>query len=462
MDGLEFILPLTVGAIVLAVQFAIRSSSASTWKHTAESLGLRFTPAGIMSGPRMEGHLAGFDVKAEVVRGGGRGTNNDHTRVVVDGAGRIPIDIALASETFWSGLDVMGQEIEIGDKPFDDLVRVRGVESTVLAVLSEEARALVAQYIREDKGIVKDGDVSCTRAGHERDGNKLEARVVRMVRVAEAMSIREREIPERLAQNVEQDPSAGVRHRNLDYLTRFFRRSPAAERACEKALTDASPRVRLLAGRTIGGRGMTTLEALVQDPDVPRDVAAKAFEILAERLPRADLEKRTLEVLRSPNDALVIHALAVTEKERFLSARPRVMGLLEGRRPPVIAAAARTMGIMEDPRTTTRLVGLLDHEDDAVKIAACEGLGRGGSIDAVETLLEHSKGLFKNATLKNAARAAIEAIQGRVGGADGGRLSVVEEKDAGALSVAAGEAGSVAVVEGARAEGGVSIADEET
>ncbi len=461
MDGLEFILPIAVGAIVLTVQFAIRSSSASTWRHTAESLGLVFEPAGFTTGPSMSGHLEGFDVKVEVVRGGGRGTNNDHTRVIVNGGGRVPMEVALANETFWSGLDVMGQEIEIGDKPFDDLVRVRGVESFVLAALSAESRDVVSEYIRVDKGVVKDGDVTCSRAGHERDGNKLEARVRRMVRVADALSIREREVPDRMANNVERDPSSGVRYRNLDYLARFFRRNAATERACEAALGDKSPRVRLLAGVTIGGRGMTTLEELVADPQVPRDVAASAFDVLAQRLPRADLEKRTLEVLRSPNDALVISALDVTAKERFASARPRVMGLLAGRRPPVVAAAARALGVVDDPRTTALLVPLLDHEDDDVKIAACASLGRVGSIDAVEPLLDHAKGLFKNAALKSAARGAIDAIQSRAGGADGGRLSVVEAEDAGALSVAAGEAGSVAVVSGDAQRGGVSIADEE-
>ncbi|MEQ9498836.1 MAG: HEAT repeat domain-containing protein [Deltaproteobacteria bacterium] len=460
MGGLEILVPIMAGAVVLVLQAMWRSRSDDTWRAAASSLGLTFEASSLTGGPKITGHLDHYAVTVEVKRGGG-GSNNNFTIVTVDGGTRIPNDIALASETFWSGLDVLGQEIVVGEKEFDDLVRVRGVESTLLAVLTGEARVAVAELVRVDRGVVKDGHVTSSRPGHERDGNKIEARVRRMVRIARLMSIREQEIPERLAQNVQEDPSSGVRHRNLDYLRRFFWRHAKTMPAAEAALTDKSHRVRLLAGRICGGRGIDALQGLVDDPTSPRDVAAEAFGLLAERLPRADLEPRTLEVLRSPNDPLVIQALLTVRRERLIAARARVTGLLEGRRTAVVAAAARAMGIMDDTRTTRVLLPLLDHDEDEVKIAACAALGEAGTIDAVETLMDHAKGLFKNAQLKSAARAAIEAIQGRVGGAegaDGGRLSVIDPeqegllsvvatKDPGALSVAGGEAGEVAIVD---------------
>jgi len=78
----------------------------------------------------------------------------------------------------------------------------------------------------------------------------------------------------------------------------------------------------------------------------------------------------------------------------------------------------------------------------------------------VAPLLEHGKGLLTNGELKAACRAAVDRIQGRLGDADAGRLTLAEPADhAGGLSLPSAEGKlSVAPVSPVASDDGGAVA----
>lgn len=446
MEAIPLLIPLIAVGAVFAVKAIMQSGTRPAWQLVAQRLGLAFTPAGLLQQPKMEGSIDGYEVVVDITTKGSGNSRRSYTRYVVTGH-RISSHVAFASETFWSALDLMGEEILIGDGPFDDAVRVRGVESNVLAVLDQPTRDLLSQYIAFDKGHVKDGRIECERAGHERNETVLEERIRRMVEVAKALSIRDADVTARLAGNVEADGVPTVRLRNLAYLTKFYRRSPECETAMSTALDDGAAEVRLHAAKAIGARGMPVLEALTTSPTVQPELRADALDHLSSRLPREDLETVVAKLIGGADEVLEVRALRLVAKESLGALAPKVKERLDATNKKVVAAAARALGFVGSDDHEHRLVILLEHDDDDVKTAACAALANVGTINAVEPLLEHTKGIFKDGDLKRAARSAVESIQSRVqGGADGGRLSVVQTAQEGALSESK-DAGAVAIVD---------------
>jgi len=57
-------------------------------------------------------------------------------------------------------------------------------------------------------------------------------------------------------------------------------------------------------------------------------------------------------------------------------------------------------------------------------------------VAAVDPLLKEADGWFESGELKRAVRAAVDAIQARLTGAEVGGLSLVDDQRAGALSLA--------------------------
>ncbi len=115
-------------------------------------------------------------------------------------------------------------------------------------------------------------------------------------------------------------------------------------------------------------------------------------------------------------------------------------------------AVAKALLALEDPQSEPALIGLLSHDAAEVRKAAAQALGKFGTVAAVEPLLPLTEGVLASAELKEAARTAVRQIQGRLGPADAGRLSVAEATgSSGALSLASA-GGEVSVVSGVASE----------
>ena len=434
-------MPLMLGlaavGLAIGVHFGFSDRSELAWRLAARRLGLQYRPAKLLESPSIGGTIGGFAVKVDMVSDS-RSNRSDsaHTRVVIRTRGRVAKTVALASETFWSSLDFLGEGIEIGDRVFDDTVKVRGPEGTLRAVLNEAERKRVSDLVRKDRGFVRNGRVVSETGGRERDADILEARIRRMVTIARGLSIRAHEVPERIAQNVASESEPGVRLRCLRYLGTHIRESSACRRAARVALGDRNAAIRLVAAKFVDEEGISTLEDLVADERASDSIRAEALELLGERLSQPLLIPVLKAHLSGGRGLLVTVALRIAERERLRELAPSVVALARAGSPGVVAAATRVLGVVGDPSLTPLLARLLDHSETSVKIAACRTLGEIGTLEAVEPLLRHAEGLFKAGDLKRAARQAIEQIQLRAGDAEAGRLSVTGSPDEGALTLA--------------------------
>jgi len=113
--------------------------------------------------------------------------------------------------------------------------------------------------------------------------------------------------------------------------------------------------------------------------------------------------------------------------------------------PEAIVLAAMAVVKHGDAGAESRLLAHAASPNASVRVAVADALGAVGTVRSVETLLPLTQGLLADGDAKAAARAAIAAIQARLGEVEAGRLSVVEDGLSGAVSVAT-EAGRVSVV----------------
>jgi hypothetical protein len=98
-----------------------------------------------------------------------------------------------------------------------------------------------------------------------------------------------------------------------------------------------------------------------------------------------------------------------------------------------------------DPKIKDQAIELaLASRDAELRLTAARSLAVRGTVAAVEKLTACSQGVLKSIALKEATRAAINAIQSRAAGRDRGGLSLVSKDDRGALSVAA-ERGALSI-----------------
>jgi hypothetical protein len=104
-------------------------------------------------------------------------------------------------------------------------------------------------------------------------------------------------------------------------------------------------------------------------------------------------------------------------------------------------ALAEVLGDRGGAAAEPMLLNLLKADALEVKVASAKALGQVGTVRSVEPLLPFTQGLFADGALKDAARAAIRGIQSRLGEAQSGGLSVVDERvGEGALSLEEGKA----------------------
>ncbi len=211
----------------------------------------------------------------------------------------------------------------------------------------------------------------------------------------------------RLALHVRTDPEPGFRRACLEALVDRFDEAPETLEVLRAALVDGDPVVRVYAARVLrSDASLEVLRAVVAEPESPEDALAEALFGLADR-----------------SEAVPISRLAELPQ---LGQRVR-------------AAIARGAAVRGGPAAEVLLLDLLDADDDVVDVAAAEALGRCGSLSAVEPLLAHTRGVFRDRAVKRAATAAVAAIQGRAGGESGG-LSLSAGADAGGLAVVGEEA----------------------
>jgi hypothetical protein len=301
-------------------------------------------------------------------------------------------------------LDTTGRttgNVEVGHRGFDQQVSVQGETAMVRARLDGPTRdallELSRRAVREGQLTVADGQLRAVVPPNPRVSlsDATDDTVPLLAHVAHRLADRIDEVAE-LAKNARQDPLSGVRVVCLRTLLREYPKHPSVGPLLREATQDADAEVRLEAATALGVDGVAALNALVGDPSVEDDFAARAAASLGPRMD-AGVARTTLQRERAASSA--------------------------HRRPALARACAAALGLHCDPQDEALLLALVSEErDEALRLAAVRALGPVGSAQAVPALAELEASASPD--LRRAGREAIATIQSRLHGATPGQLSL--------------------------------------
>jgi hypothetical protein len=221
---------------------------------------------------------------------------------------------------------------------------------------------------------------------------------------------------------------AFVRERSLRVLVARYAEEDATQAALQKARTDDSASVRLVAA--IRDDDRSALQSIVEDARAEELVRRGAFVRLCER----HLDERTLELalrlLQSGCDELIRAALQhVARVGERVDLAPIIHIAKTGTRAQAVEAV-RTIERLWGERAEPVLADLVANGDQEIRIAAIDALGRVGTIASVERLRGEERVLLAS-ELSIALSTAIELIQSRARGAGGGTLSLADGEGGG-------------------------------
>ncbi|MCU0291909.1 MAG: HEAT repeat domain-containing protein [Thermoanaerobaculaceae bacterium] len=446
---LGLILVAVVAAPAMLWRWYRNQALADAWRTAAsapDGLGLEHvrSEAGVFS-VELAGQREDLTVAVSRRRGGhGR---SGRMVMAVSSPRRLGWHLSLSRESLGTQLNqLMGeQDIKTGDRVFDAAVAVYGEPEVLVATLDEPTRVAVRQAL--ESGITVEGgriERELSRAVPDprvlvRTGKEL---LDLAVRLATPHSV-----PGKLAANAGRDADPAVRRRSLEVLIEKYGDRPEATGAARRALEDADPDVRLMAGGFLGLEGRPTLLTLAADPGVPEATAVAALEALG-GAPSVEQLEVVLDQAAPAGRFLVARA-AATALGRCRSPRvgAAVVAHLTSPDAGLAAAVARAMGASGDPSCASPLVAALGSLAGDVRAAAAEALGVVGTVDAVVPLRQVVGDHPLDLGLRRAALGAINAIQARLTGAAPGQLGLADG-EAGTLSLAGPQAGDVTLVPG--------------
>lgn len=448
----NWIVIVTIGILVAALRKKLRRNAA--WRRAAVELGLGFDES-FFSPPRLRGRVRGYEVTVDVENDrAGKGVS-----VRVGGHGLLPSELFLTREGWGSRLVKSirgGEDLVTGDPLFDREVFVQGPSADTLARLDARARrqiraALAVPMTKVEGGqIVRERDLGGT--------SDVVRQIEELVSLAECLRLT-REVPDKLAHNVEHEVVPEVRLSNLRRL-QSMPSHPAAERASRAACEDADPRLRLEGAMHLGEDGFNVLAALVDTtddgshrsprPDMRLPVRIQALRHLVQRFDAsrvAPIIRRQLEI---GTPRLLEAAIEGAGRLRLTSLLPDLRAKIPEADEAVALAITEAVTRIADDTAEPDLLRLLDHGSPRVQERSAEALGAHGTVHAIPALRERAAG-SSTRTLRRAAQRAIQSIQERLEGAEPGQLAVTNDATAraGALSLAPGaEGGELALAEG--------------
>lgn len=451
---------LTVG--VRAIERRRFRKDETRWQRAAAELGLTLNDGGD-TGPSLTGRLRGFSVSIATIYSGPRNIGITKPmrvlRIFVDGIRKFDPALILRAEGRLTNLTqlVTGTDVHVQDAVFDAAVHIQGDEQRLLAVMSHPTRQAVLELLKLGATTVSDSKIifESDASWEEADIQDLAHRVVSL---AERLALSVDSIAPALAASALTDPIPEVRKRNLEclfaasavpgaLLGALVRPSPLKEAtaaAARAALSAADPHMRLMGGMLVGAEaGFAALKGLVEEDSLPAAVRAQAMRALAAQFPSDRIEPILATALATGIAPLVMAAVQGAGIAHTVRLTGNLCALAETASAPLQIEIAKTLLELATPEAEATLLALLGSAEDDVRIAAAQALGKVGSVRAVEPLLLVKNGLLRD--VKTTARQAARAIQSRLGNAEAGRLSVVEQDDPqGALSLA-GEGGALSV-----------------
>jgi hypothetical protein len=308
-------------------------------------------------------------------------------------------------------------DVEVGHLGFDRQFNVQGATAMVRARLDGPTRdallELARSAAREGQLTVADGQLRAVVPPGQRLflSDAMDRTVPLLAQVAHRLADPIDVIAE-LAKNARQDPVSGVRVLSLRTLLREYPQHAVVDPLLREATQDEDAEVRFEAGTALGVEGVAALNALVADPSVEDDLAARAAASLG---PRMDAGTARATVRQE--------IAASVPRQRLATAR----------------ACAAALGTHGDPQDESLLLALVkEQREEALRVAAVRALGHVGSAQAVPSLADLASAA--SADLRRAGREAIATIQARLHGATPGQLSL-DPGSAGQIGLADDAAG---------------------
>jgi hypothetical protein len=329
------------------------------------------------------------------------------------------------------------REIEIGDERFDDLFFIEGPARLLTVRFGAETRRLLAGVSTRGRLLIVDGEFRIDT------WDICFADLLSLVLDLIRRFSEEVDVAERLAENVRQDPVAGVRLRNLLFLAREFPGEPRTIETLRAACSDASPQVRLRAAMALGAEGYGVLTELAESLEDDAG-SAQAVAHLGRNLPFETTHSLLTQALRRrrfmQTACACLESLGASGDAAAVDVLAKVLAVEKGE---LAVAAAQALGSTGSPAAEPPLLLALQRDKADLQRAAATALGRAGSAAAVLPLEETAERAH-DPELRRATRQAIAEIQSRLQGASPGQLSLAGE-EAGQLSLPEAEAGQLSL-----------------
>ena len=392
-------------------------SDKNSWKELADELDLVDTSS-VFGNKKLQGHLRGFDVSVEAV--------SENNRIK-----KILLKVADVNRTFTLGRDSAFQrmikpDIETGDQLFDERTRIEGDEDWALALLGHDARRLLEMMVTGWDGELQGGTLSAT----SKEFRDVPSTLDTLLDIAHLLQLPPyAELPKLLMERACHDPSYTVRFQVFRRLTRVPAFKEEAATAAEILIESSSALLKLEAGRHLlksspeqSDRAAQELIALATLKSADSSIRRSAIEALADSDHQASAVPAMGRILEGP-DATLVRAAAIEGLVRS-GAKAELLNL-EVDDETEAEVLARGLGRF-DATVQPKLLQLLSHPGDGVRLLAVRSLDQVGDIQAVGALrkLAGQDRLFKSAVAREAER-VIENIKSRSAGSQQGELSIV-------------------------------------
>lgn len=337
---------------------------------------------------------------------------------------------------------VAGPDHLTGDEGFDRGVTVSGDAAVLTAVLDGPTRQAVWALLNgPDRGEVAGGQLVLVVDGEVEPPGPLVARIEHLLRIGQRLCVVPSEVPSRIAGVATRDRDPGVRRRAAQVLVERFQ-GGVVDGTLRELLRAPDPALRALAATRLGDP--EGLASVIRDPLAPASARAEALLRLAAVGDPTALERELDDLLRDPEPA--VRRAAMRSAARIDPGRAGAL-LRRVRLEDAADRVALAEGIARVSGGEGLLLGLLDDVAPEVRLAAARALAEVGTVAAVPALRTRARERLGMGEVAEAARAAVERIQARLGPVEAGRLALADEDaPVGAVSLA-GEAGRVTVAD---------------
>lgn len=366
------------------------------------------------------------------------------TALIVQAAAGVP-------ELTVGPLDGLASPVETGDPAVDGRIAITGDALTLLPLLTEPVRQGLTRLVVGSGLRIEDRRLTARWNPPLADSRLLEQTARELVALAGGLDASDVDPPTALLRIVSDDPCLGARRVAARHLLESFGGSQAAAAAARQVLSGPDPHNRVLAAERLGGPdGFTAAAEVLADPRVEHSARVRALHHIsgADDVRRDQVLAQVVGASGTGTGPLLHAVLEVVASHGVrVAAEPIGRLLLDPGLDDfclgALIEAARALG---DPAVEPGVLAVLEINED-LRVPAIEALAAAGTIAAVAPLTEWSKGLFRDGDIKDAARAAIVAIQARVAGTPGALAVVEPEAPEGGLSLAQVDGGVTLVTE---------------